>query len=489
MGATRVCLAIEDTALRMLVVEGRRVQGWMSYPLAPGVVQEGVVTSAWSLQATLSSLLWGRAGVRGRTLVSFPGSRGLFRTIALPRLKPRLMAEAVASEAKRELPMSTALLHLFWQPFHVTRDRQELLLVAVPREPYERLHSAFRAARLRPRWWELKPLALVRAVGRPNALILDLEDSGADLVLVVQGVPRLVRSLALGPEGSDQERAHALLGEVARSIEYYQATERSGTWEPKTPLVLTGRLADGSELGRALQSLSPLPVEPFQCPLGAAKEFPAATYASAIGVALKRGRRRPDREGWRPVDFNVLPPQYQRVLLPPRALATGLGLAAGVLLLAPVTQLRAGQEAGLRQQHAELAALQYQVRLAKASLAQRTEVQKSMDEIATQIQDLEGQRESIVATGSVKADELTAVWQVLTPGIALLRVATQKDGLVVEGEAATYEAVLEYVGALEQGGHFQAVAVTRLSLTGPAGAPGRVTFGVTLSKTARQGQG
>ena len=83
----QVTIAIEDSVLRILLVKDRKVQAWMNYPLPPELSQEEVEKDPRQYQRLLSFLFFGRENLKSQTMVSIPGTRALFNTITLPRLK------------------------------------------------------------------------------------------------------------------------------------------------------------------------------------------------------------------------------------------------------------------------------------------------------------------------------------------------------------------------------------------------------------------
>ena len=488
LARTKVALAIETDSLRVLVVRGRRVQRWMSYPLPPNEVQDGAGTASGALQEVVTALFSGGNRLKGQKVVSLSGARSLFRTIGLPRLKQHLVAEAVAREASQELPMEREQLHLFWQVFQKTRDWQEILLAGVQKEAYDRLHGAFRGAKVRPRLWELKSLALVRAVGLAQAVILDLEPGAVDLILVSEGAPRLVRSLPEPPGLTGEERARGLAEHVSRTVEYYLSSQLGGTvpWEPHIPGVLTGQMAADQELSTALSAVMPFPVEPFTSPLECSPDFPSSMYAACLGSALKRGRPKAGQLGQRSIDFNVYPAEYHRRPLPARAAALVLALALGVGLLVPMYQVRAGSSEGLAERRAGLARLQRLTGVAKANLVERGEVQGQMEVVRGLISTLQDERDALLHGRERVSEELRTSLEALPPGVSLVRFSTEGDFVSLEGEGPDSAAVLSYARFLKESGRFATVVITDLALKTTESSVPEVIFLISMGRHQRE---
>lgn len=479
---SKVALDIENSSLRLLMVHGNRVQGWMSYPLQSDLFQDGALPSPEPLRAALASFFFGREDVKGRTSVCFPAGRSFFRIIELPRLGSRMAAQAIMREAQRELPVDGEDLHLFWQMFHSTRARRHYLVVGVRKETYGSLHAALKQARMRPAFWELKPLALLRAIGRPDVIILDLEKESTDLVLAAQGAPRLVRSLPPATDLPLEERVRRWAAEIARSTEYYLGAKPDSGWDPKTPVVVTGQLAVDRQVPAALQAACQQPVQPFQSPLDASPMFPAAAYAAAIGLALKRGRPGPMRRGLRTVDFDVLPQQYVRPVVSAQKASLVAGVVFGAALLVPGFHLKAQGDARQAEQQTELARLQRQVTVTKANLVKRGDIQKATDQAIETTHALQDERQSILALGGDLARDLRGAMDLAPAGVTIVRTSSRSDDMVVEGQAQDYPAVLQYVRAVEDSGRFERTAITSLTKSADASKVSTAAFVLSLSR-------
>ena len=163
---------------------------------------------------------------------------------------------------------------------------------------YDRVYNLLKGAKLQPRLWDLKPLALVRAVGREQGIILDLEHDNIDLILVEHGVPVIVRTLSESTDVPHEVLASQLANYVSETLAYYDSTQEGDTKDVQnSPVVLTGELATNPGLVEAIRHASYLQVDQFQSPIECPPEFPAASYAAALGLALKSGRSAKDKEG------------------------------------------------------------------------------------------------------------------------------------------------------------------------------------------------
>lgn len=480
MAPPRIVLSIENGAARILVVKGGRIQTWMTYPLEPDVFKDGLVLAPNLFQTILSSLFFSRDSIRGRIAVCLPGNRSFFRTVALPEMRPHLVAEAMEREAEREMSIDRTQAYLFWEPFGKEKGTRHYTLVGMQREAFGRLRETMQAVRISPHAWDLKPLALARAVGKDDVVIADVGQGATDLVVVMGRIPRLIRSLADPSDLGPKEQGQALAEHVTKTVAYYKTSNPDETWDARTPVVLTGTLAGNAELAGAFRSAIDMPVEPFVCPFAHPREFIPAIYAAAIGLALRAGRPKSALGGRRAGDAD--PFNTRRVLISSRKAAAIVGFAAATALLVPIANIHTSRAEALAAKQAELTHLQRQVALVKGAQARRADVQGRLNQTTALTRALEDERNSILALGRDIAGDIGAALALMPGTISPTKFITQDGTLVLEGQAPDTATVLGYARTLEQAGRFSSVAVTTLATKNTGDGTPIVAFLLSLSR-------
>ena len=482
LAGRQVALSVEAGVLRILVLEGRRIQNWLSYPLTEGQL-EGDAPSSGTIQSAVEAYRSREGRIRGNVSVCFSSSEALVRTLAIPKLKSRKMvAQAIDWQAEHELFVSKAQVHLFWQPFDAGPDEQNFLLVGLHKDAFAQLYKAVRNAKLRPVLWELKPLALVRAVGRPQVVIANLEVDGTDLIVVSQGVPRLVRSISAQPNSTVDERSRILADEIAQTVQYYTASQPQHAWDSEAPIVLTGGLAGDPDLVQALRAKCAMPVEPFVCPWPCPPDFPAHTYASAIGLMRKREKREKSDRGGAQIDFNVLPGEYTPRAVSPKIVAVTVALLAGVALLYPLVSKQADQGLMLSEQRTALAQSQLKIAASKANLAKNREMDGQIEDVSRLLVTLGEERNTILSLGGEVSSDVSTLLDVAPPSASFVSISVKAEAILVEGEAPNYGTVLEYAADLEQSGKFATVTVVTIGLLEQRDAAPKTTFQLSLER-------
>ena len=288
MAEEKVTLHIDDTELRLLTARGASVERWGSAALEPGVVSEGLIADGSRLGLALDALFSKHQARRHGVIVSLSGLRSVTRLINIPRMKPSLVSAAIEQEAKRELPVPVETLYLHWQSIAFTEQEQKFFLLGIPREFINANVATLRQCRVEPRSMDLKPLALVRAVNKDEAIVADLEASSLDIVMVVGGIPVIMRSLVLRQGLSLQEAASRLVEELSRTVRYYNSIDPSRPLPNTTPLYLTGKLGREAEVSKLVASGVDFKIEGLDPPLQCPPSLPLGEYMVNIGLALKR---------------------------------------------------------------------------------------------------------------------------------------------------------------------------------------------------------
>lgn len=282
-------LVVESTDIRYLTTRSGQVHLWGSAPLPTGLITEGAVTDPAELGRIIDAVFSEQNLDRKRVITSLSGMRSIPRLLTLPKLQASLMEEAISREARKEMPISPESLYLSWQSVPADESRQRIYVLGVPRDLVDTHVQALQAAGLVPYLMDLKPLALIRAVGRPEAIIVNLEEDVLDIVLVVAYIPAILRTFALGNEGLDTiGKIERLLGELAQTIRFYNDSHHDAPIRGATPIYLTGRLLGTPEAADLMRSSLERTVERPASPLPAPESLPVAEYMTNLGLAQKK---------------------------------------------------------------------------------------------------------------------------------------------------------------------------------------------------------
>jgi general secretion pathway protein L len=172
-------------------------------------------------------------GVRARRVhVSLPRRRAVVKVIELPAVAGADVRRMVGFELERHLPFPAAEALFDFHVLDATADRPvRVLLVAVERRMFDRVHQLLQQAGLVPRLVDvgIHSLAVLAGGGgdrREGRVVLQVEEADAELAVVRGGRLLLSRAFPLPPNG--KERAQTLAEELRRSLGSLRPEDREG---------------------------------------------------------------------------------------------------------------------------------------------------------------------------------------------------------------------------------------------------------------------
>lgn len=281
-------LHIESDGARVLVVKDNDVIEWGIEPLEPGLVRDGLVVDPKAVGDHISSLLVAHSVGNGDVVAGLTGQRCVPRILDFPQMDLRLLKEAIPREMKREMPVPLEEMHLSWQVIGGGNGHLRVFALGVPRDIVAPQVETIRIAGAKLRSMDIKPLALVRAVARDEAIIADMETASIDVVIVRGGIATTIRAASLHEEVKTTEEKTRRLGEeLGRAVKFHNETHREEPLDPSTPVYLTGSLAEAAASSGIVEASVGHPVEPLAPPLTYPADLPVATFMVNIGLALK----------------------------------------------------------------------------------------------------------------------------------------------------------------------------------------------------------
>lgn len=289
-----VALLIEETHLRLTGVSGDQVTRWGSASIPQGVITRGVVRQPDALGETIRNLFEAHSASRSRVVAGISGIGTASRIIPLSPDDDPPTPEAIRAAAERLLPSRGG--HLAWQIVEQGEQREVFVLVT-PRASLDSHLEGLAAAGIHPLAVDLKPLALVRAVGQRNAMIADLEHTLLTLAIVEAAIPRQVRVLPLdfASVRRPEDKVVRVVEELQRLIRLHNVEiRRGGDGHARTlihaamPVWVSGSLAEHPLLRAAIRDALEHPCVVAPTSLVSPDEFPVAQYLACLGLAMKQ---------------------------------------------------------------------------------------------------------------------------------------------------------------------------------------------------------
>lgn len=286
---TVVALSIEGITLRIVKAQRNQVLDWASIPFNVRFMHGGFIQDPNSMGQVIKSALASRGLAKAQVVFALPGQQAVARIIPLPPVSKGDLPAVINREARRLLTFSPESGYLFWQPLGPSGGRPRAYILIVPKDPLDNLLAALKVAGVaHPRAIDLEPLALARGANRKDAIVVCGESNHVEVVIVVDDVPVLTRSIHLGdtPQATATVAAR-LLDELGRSISFYNDTNRDNPLDPQVPIVLTGDLIAQMGIEAEAGTLTGRPVLPPEPPLDYPANFPVTPFVVNLGLISK----------------------------------------------------------------------------------------------------------------------------------------------------------------------------------------------------------
>ena len=204
-------LDIGTSALRVVLLNGtgpiKTLGTYASVPVDPKIAMSDAKADQLKLMQTLKDLLAEAHITTPNVAVGIPSQRVFTTVVDIDRLSPAELAKTIRYQADALIPTPLAESKLDWAQIGdspADKAKVEVLLSSVANDFIENRLDLLESIGLRVIAFEPENLALARAIVTPDAtlpqMVLDIGSKTTDLVIVMNGGPRLTRSI---PTGSD----------------------------------------------------------------------------------------------------------------------------------------------------------------------------------------------------------------------------------------------------------------------------------------------
>jgi Tfp pilus assembly protein PilN len=453
-----VTLDIEDNSIKLMVVKGRQVEIAASLPLEAGLVHDGIIVNPVTVGQRISELMAANGISEKRVAVGISGIHSIYRVVNVPKLSKNLLEEAVQREMERAMPVPLNELYTSWQAISLSEIETAICLVGMPRNAIDSVLDTLHQAGLQPEIMDVRPLALARVVDERDALIVNAQSVGFDIVAVINGIPELVSSLPYPDDtASPDEKIAEVKEEIDRTIAFYNSNHKGSE--------ITNRMAAfvSGELGELLSETLEYRVKPLPQLLSYTDSINTGEYAANIGLALRQAGVdiSPAR-----VNLNITPEVYKPKPFPIIQFASWALIVLGVIvvLLFGMATLRSySQTLNLATQ---ITNIQKQVDTKKTTQTAIKQLQKQIDDAQKAGAVFTDALDKAKAQRAKVNNSLSKVTSLL-PGIIDVESINYdtKGSVTVTGIAPDDTIVIDYVRSLTDSGQFSSVMISNMAET------------------------
>ncbi len=287
---------IGSNAIRLLLVHGQRIERWATAYLEPGLVEYGLISDPPALGAQIKHLMQ-CSGITARKVVaSITGLFSVCRILPVAEPADQPIGQAIIQAARQIVPLPPEDIYLSWQIISQDETGVQAFVVGMPRAIVDAQVRALRSAGLKPYILNLKGMALAKLIQQRDALIVNMEPDCCEIVLMVDGVPQIMRSVIPQHCRHPEDRVEHLAQEVGMTTRFYRSRSPNGTLNGNLPLYLAGGLAQDPEVAGMVRDRIHYPYLPLAIPLDCPSSLPVSEYAVNIGVALRHAMLPPGNE-------------------------------------------------------------------------------------------------------------------------------------------------------------------------------------------------
>jgi type IV pilus assembly protein PilM len=449
-----ITLDIEDTSIRIMSVAGRQVQTAASLPLEPGLVHDGVIIDPATVGRRIGELMAANGISERRAVVSISGIHSIYRVVNIPKLPKNLMEEAAKREMERLMPVPLNELYTSWQAINVSDIDTVMCLVGMPRSTVDAMLETLRQAGLQPEAMDVRPLALARVADERDALIINVQPFGFDIVVMIDGIPELLRSLPFPADAaSPDEKIAEVKEELERTVGFYNSSHKGSEITNRMAVFVSGEL--GAMLAGALEYRG----KPLPQLLMYTDSLNTSEYAANIGLALRQTRVdiSPAR-----VNLNVTPEIYLPKPFPTIQLASWAFILVGIAVLVMFGALTLQKYRGTIALNTQVNNIQSQVEARQGTESAIKQLQTQTDAAKKAVAVFKQPLDSAKAQRAKVNGDISRVTSLL-PGIIDVTSISYGTGITVTGTAPDDTIIVDYVRALRNSGQFSSVLISNMS--------------------------
>jgi len=441
-----------------MVSDGKQILEWAEMQLEPGLIENNSIVDEEAVAEKLKQLL-GIQSIKARKVyLAINGIRCLTRPVLLPKLPQEILDEAVRREAVRLLPIPLEELYLSWQTIPGPEDKTNVFLTAIPRGIVDPLMKVMAQADLNPVFMDMKPLLLARMTEEETSIIVDVQGTDFDIVVMMYGIPQPIRSIPFpGDSMSWQEKLPIINDELDRTITFYNTNNPETPIENDVPVYLSGQLGDESEFSRMLSEETQRKVVLIPSPIETPEGFDSSIYMANISL-LQQTMSAGKNAGASIVDLNNLPVTYRPQHISTTNILKMIGVAVAFILLAAVIVLIQSTSAGIKDKQESLADTNA---LLQEDQSEASGLNSRISTLTEEVESLQAKQQDLnaalneIETQSIGMNRDIEVTMEKTPSSVRLTGVEHKEGiLTISGIAPGEKTVLSYILALESTGRF-----------------------------------
>jgi Tfp pilus assembly protein PilN len=487
-----VALSISNHDVKLISARENVLEKWVSAPLPPDSVKDGQILQPGIVAGVINSLFKMLQLPRTRVIASISGMSFTYRLLKLPVIKPALMREAIERATQKEINVPLDELYIDWQTLKTNGSGIEVFVVGVPRSQIDSLLKTTEMTGLELSAVDLKSLALARASGLKDGLIVDFEADCFNIIILSGGIPVTLHiTNPKSAKASLEDNVSHLVDELDRTISFYNITHKDFPIMPETPVLLTGELSASPAAEQMLARICTHPIRMLTTQFRTPSDFPVSSFAGNIGLILKKASAGMNSGRTEAVysQVNVNPLRGRKRVISPhlpwRKLMLPVFMFLALLLVAGTTLFRNSSAAETAALQKEMDGITRNIFLHELALKQAEETQIAIDHLEEETSALQQELQLISGKGQL-SDLLTMVLKCLPEGAVCSSLVSDQETITLDAVARQRSDVFDCARQLEEAGLFSAVRIHSIeelpAAAGELDGTARVAFEIVIER-------
>ena len=466
-----VALNISNKNIKILSITGRKVKKWAVADLPPGLVRDGLILDPKKVGEAVSALFKQTGIPRDKVTAGVTGLSFTYRFINLPHMNSGQLEEAILRGARKEISIPLDNLYISWQRLPDIGNELSFFVLGIERKRIDALVDTFKAAGIPPYLAGLRPLALARIAERSDAIIVSIDESCFDIVVISGGIPRVIHTI--NPRETSvtlEDNIHRLADELTKTATFYQSNNPEFQLDKNTPLLLTGDWAAEPAASALLQTEVDYPISRLMAQVQIPKGFPVESFTALVGLALKKSPPKTatkiEAANFIDININILSGKYRKPKAKPVKLTSILAwvlLVAVILLLYPLYQARAIVTSQNTALSVETADIQRQINIITSINADNNVTENKIKVLTDAAGNIKtAYQNTLTGRGAYSAD-LDLITSLIPAQTIFSSVQISGSDVFINGESNSTFTVIGYAAALQKQGVFKTVRINNMA--------------------------
>lgn len=283
-----VTLDINDKSIRLLEARGDTIKRWASTPYKSEDAEKGSNRS--DALGTIVKRLMNKSGIKtNKVILSVNGLNSVNRILQSTTASVELMnQDAISTLVNEEMNLTAAQLYLSWKVIRPMGGVWEIYIMGILRDELDEQIRSLKKEGINPHILESKAVTLSRLANKKHALILNIEPSSYDVIVVSSFIPTISHTTSWQADLiSDEDKAEQLLLALGMALDFNNSHYPESTIDAPVPLVIMGQLSADTGLMAKLKDMSDYNIESIAPSIKYPADFPLSEYITNVGLVLR----------------------------------------------------------------------------------------------------------------------------------------------------------------------------------------------------------